>query len=81
MPENILLLHILKEKNGSVMFKLLDTLMKFVSEKSEESKKKGENYFDNTSSQSCNTLCSLFDNKELDIHLKTYMAKIMLRFC
>jgi hypothetical protein len=50
MPENILLLHILKEKNGSVMFKLLDTLMKFVSEKSEESKKKGENYFDNTSS-------------------------------
>lgn len=31
MPENILLLHILKEKNGSVMFKLLDTLMNYVS--------------------------------------------------
>jgi hypothetical protein len=63
MPENILLLHILKEKNGSVMFKLLDTLMNYVS------------------FQSCNTLCSLFDNKELDINLKTYIAKLLLRFC
>ena len=63
MPENILLLHIIKEKNGSVIFRLLDTLMSHVTY------------------QSCNTLCSLYENKELDINLKIYISKMLLKFC